>query len=357
MPRQQTVQTLRVFVERDLAAPEAIDYDADYRALDLMPGAPLRDIEDRARLLHAAFHPPRLPAGLKARAEARTQMIDRAVDELSRYWQTHGAPPPTAEMRPGPPGDPLDTPDDFFAALADALGTGAAGAPEGATGDRRTRPAAALREIAGGLSPRQFGVTPDRGDPIGRGEETDSGQTIVIPGWLGRADPESRNIGFSEHSESRVHGFPARGLRSRPGMTLPQNPEGRGRPVTIFHPPVSAQPAPLPRATPPAPSRPLPDAAVRVAAAPRDPPAPGHEPTSDRQSRRPLSIARAVVVKLAIAGLVIAAALRLMQYRADLPSLPAIATGWPGDPPARWSGLSGHQPTGAAAPSIAGHQR
>src|SRR5260370_10861924 len=178
MPRQQTVQTLRVLAGRDLAAPEAIDYDGDYRALDLMPGAPLRDIEDRARLLHAAFQPRRLPAGLKARAEARTQTIDRGVDELSRYWQTHGAPPPTAEMRPGPPGDPLDSPEGFFAALADALGTGAAGAPEGVTANRRTPPAATLREIAGGLSPRQFGVTPDRGDPISRGEETDPRQTI-----------------------------------------------------------------------------------------------------------------------------------------------------------------------------------
>src|SRR5260370_25815374 len=103
MPRQQTVQTLRVFVERDLAAPEAIDYDADYRALDLMPGAPLRDIEYRARLLHAAFHPPRLPPGLNARAGARTQMFELAVDEVSRYWQTHRAPPPTADMRPVPP--------------------------------------------------------------------------------------------------------------------------------------------------------------------------------------------------------------------------------------------------------------
>jgi hypothetical protein len=147
-------------------------------------------------------------------------------------------------------------------------------------------------------------------------------------------------------------------------MTLPQNPEGRALPVAIFHPPVSAQPAPLPRATPPAPSRLLPDAAVRAAAVPGDPPVPAYEPTSDRQNRRPASIARAVVVRLAIVGLVIAAAIRLVQYRADHPSLgasteayPAIATGLPGDPPARWSGLSGHQPTGAAAPSIAGHQR
>ena len=158
MPRQQTVQTLRVLAGRDLAAPEAIDYDADYRALDLVAGAPLRDIEDRARLLHTAFHPPRLPAGLKARAEARTQMIDRAVDELSRYWQTHGAPPPTGDVRPARAGDPLDPPEGFFAALADALGTGAAGASEGVTGDRRTPAAAALREIAGGLSPVPFDV-------------------------------------------------------------------------------------------------------------------------------------------------------------------------------------------------------
>ena len=374
MPRQQRAETLHVLAGRDLIAPEDmdedIDYDADYRALDLMPGAPLRDIEDRARLLRAAFHPERLPAGLKARTETRSQMIDRAVDELSRYWKTHGAPPPTAAMRSAQAGDL--PPAGLLAALADALGTGADEMLDGASVEHGTWPVAPVRASSAGFPLRQIG------DPV---------QTTAISGDREGTGSESSNAGFSELSPSGVPWFRVRGPHSRLGMTSLQPREVPDLWVAVLHLYVSGQPAPpppskllmaarqgppfedmrqyLPTSVPDFTYRPQPmiQVAQRLTGAATEPnaPDPGDEPIGGRQNRQHRSIARPMVLRLAIVGLVIAAAALLMQYRADHVVLgasaepySAIATGLPGDPPARWSGLSPpHQPTGAAAPSIA----
>jgi len=327
MPRKLAVQTLRVVEGRDFTAPRdidprdidprAIDYDADYRALDLAPGAPLREIEDRARLLYAAFHPDRLPGPLKARAAARSEIINRAADELSRYWKTHGAAPPASRAHrrgarsehPGQAGDGLGPAEGLLAALADALGAGVAEATDDAPADCPTSPSRVVHDLRGDRPPAQFGRL-----PAARPAQRIAGaRERLPPGARGRVDQPQRMTGAN------------------------QLPTGEAA---------------------------LPVATVRVAAQPREAPDPGNAGRSDPRHRRPWLIARSVLVKAAIVGLVIAAAIRLQQYRSDHPApgaaaepYSATATGLPGDPPARWSGLSGHQPTGAAAPAIAGHHR
>src|SRR5579864_5785895 len=96
MPQLAPLGVSREFARRDPAPSHEIDYDSEYGALDLPPGAALREIEDRARLLSAAFHPDALPGSLQVPAAERTMQIALAADRLSRYWRTHGVPPPSA---------------------------------------------------------------------------------------------------------------------------------------------------------------------------------------------------------------------------------------------------------------------
>lgn len=107
-------------------------------------------------------------------------------------------------------------------------------------------------------------------------------------------------------------------------------------------------------------------AALRAALAARLAAPPPRRRFEEPQQRGPFAIAGAALVKLALAALVIAAVVRVQQYRADHPSLSPFADpnavspiGMPGEPPARWSGppMPGRQVIGAAAPAIAGRQR
>ncbi len=268
MPRQTTVRTLQNFAERGPGVSQDIDYDAEYRALDLMPGSSLREIQDRARLLDAAFHPDGLPAALWAPAAVRAQQITRAADRLSRHWRTHGAPPPsgrTARLAAARHADALDR----LGASA-----GAIAAPS------------ALRPAPQRPSPRLHLAT-------------ESAQPRL------RAD------------------------------ALPRN---------------GAEPS----------------GALRAAVTYRAAPQPRARPSREPQERRPLAIAAAVLVKLAMVGLVVAAVVRVQQYRADHPSLSlyaepgaVTAIGMPGEPPVRWAGMPppSRQIIGAAAPAIVGRQR
>ncbi|MGE5272004.1 MAG: hypothetical protein ACM3JG_20280 [Thiohalocapsa sp.] len=72
------------------------NYAADpaaYSALDLAPGASLREVEDRARLLLRAFDPDGVPAALRAATAERAREISRARDQLVRHWHAHRTPP------------------------------------------------------------------------------------------------------------------------------------------------------------------------------------------------------------------------------------------------------------------------
>src|SRR5207302_2136482 len=71
MPRQSAVRTLEEFAAP--VAPPDIDYDADYRRLDLPPGASLREIQDRVRLMGAAFQPAGLLGPLMVLARDRAE--------------------------------------------------------------------------------------------------------------------------------------------------------------------------------------------------------------------------------------------------------------------------------------------
>lgn len=238
MPQQATIRAWREFAEREPEFPQDIDYEAEYRALDLPPGAALREIQDRARLLAAAFYPDGLPGSLQVPAAERAMRIVLAADRLSRYWRRHGAPPPRA---------------------APAV-------------ERR---APRLHVVAEPVQPRA------------------------------RSDT-ARGTGGEQSAALRA----AIAARS-----LPQR--GGGRP---------------------------------------------QEP----QQRRPLATLGSLLLKLAMAALVIAAIARVQEYRAEHPSLgvyfdpnTATATGMPGEPPVRWAGLPvpGRQVIGAAAPAIVGRHR
>lgn len=129
-----------------MTVPPEIDYEDFYHALDLVPGAPLQEIEDRARLLRAAFEPELLPPQFRAVATERMRIIDRAAVELRRYCTTHGAPPPigcaaqTADAQPDLPA---------VGRLVEAL----AGALEAYQEEKRSAAAAARRQAELGVPP------------------------------------------------------------------------------------------------------------------------------------------------------------------------------------------------------------
>jgi hypothetical protein len=263
MPRQAAVRTFYGFDEPDFATPRDHDYDADYRALDLRPGASLREIVDRALLLHTTFDVDALPPALRVLAGERSQTIDRAAAELSRYWKTHGAAPPT---RRGDDRHGLGSAEGLVVALAEALAAG---------NDAATNAGAAAS-------------------------------------------------------------------------------------VTVLHPHLARQPVPHRMQLPPTER----SASPVLAAAPREPPNPAKGQRGEPQTRRGWSTAGAVLFKVAMVALVIAAVLRVVQYRADHPYLsafaapnPAVTTAMPGERPAQWAGPVSRQMAGAAAPAIAGHQR
>jgi hypothetical protein len=76
--------------------PNAPEYDAWYRALDLEPGAAPEQIDENWKLLVNAWHPDKFAGGLRDKATARLQQINAARDELNRYWRDFGTPPPTS---------------------------------------------------------------------------------------------------------------------------------------------------------------------------------------------------------------------------------------------------------------------
>ena len=283
MPRQQTAQALHPFTGGDGTGREAIDYDADYRALDLEPGAPPREIADRANLLRAVFDAEGLPPELRRHAAARAEIVARAAETLMRYWHANGVPPPTA-LRLPPVADPLGTSAGLLAALAEALGTGGSDAAAAPAYDPPATPA----------TPAQLAVL---------------------------------------HPRHRDQTTPPAPRRVRPSY--------RAQPLTVRREGLAED--------------------LRSAARAGPPPAAGREQSKPRLR----SAVRTVAVKLAMVGLVAVAVIRVLEYRADHPSLgfsmtpyPAVSAGSAGDPPARWSGLSSSQPlTGAAEPAVAGHQR
>jgi hypothetical protein len=98
MRRNLAATTSGTGQERDHPVRRGADYDRYYRALDLRPGAPLQEIEDRIQLLRAAFHPDELPHLLKSQAQERFNIIQWAADELRDYWETYAAAPPSADL-------------------------------------------------------------------------------------------------------------------------------------------------------------------------------------------------------------------------------------------------------------------
>jgi hypothetical protein len=296
MPRQLTIQSLRTFTETEFPPPEDADYDEDYRVLDLPPGASLREIEDRARLLQAAFHPDGVPAALQARAVRRSRMVGHAADELSQYWKNHGAAPPTrVAARPGVrTPDPansaqsapavffLASPEGLLAALADALEAGMERTPDGPTAVR-AEPSES-RQIARQPAPH----------PVAR----------IVPGPMGDVARRSGALGRS--AAVRQTG-PSRGAAQMPAA------ERRG---IVHH-----------------------RRAWSIAGA---------------------VLFNLAIVGLVAAAAVRLQQYRADHptIAAAAAAEPAIATGSPDDPPPRWAGLaSPHQPTGAAAPTFAARQR
>src|SRR3954452_23650235 len=67
-----------------------IDYAACYRILELQPDAPLKEIEERARFLRAAFHPDKFQGQMKDEATEKIKNINVALDNLRAYWAAHG---------------------------------------------------------------------------------------------------------------------------------------------------------------------------------------------------------------------------------------------------------------------------
>src|SRR5215471_3796279 len=78
--------------------PNAPEYDAWYRALDLEPGAPPQQIDDNWKLLASAWHPDKFSGGFRDKATQRLQQINAARDELNRYWREFGKAPPTSPL-------------------------------------------------------------------------------------------------------------------------------------------------------------------------------------------------------------------------------------------------------------------
>ena len=93
----------------------APDYSAYYRTLDLDPGASPDEIDENWKLLVTAWHPDKFTPSLRDRATGRLQEINRARDELVRYWRKYGkAPPrragPAASQPPGASSAPPSRP-------------------------------------------------------------------------------------------------------------------------------------------------------------------------------------------------------------------------------------------------------
>ena len=244
--------------------PGEVDYDAEYRALDLPPGAALRELEDRARLIRTAFEPAGLPGALGVLAGERVQAIDRAAETLSRYWKTHGKAPPSGRIRrlQALPGGQSEHPAEAGSHRREVIGLGAALAE------------ALVREVPAPPSPL-----------TGAGE--------LAPGSATRPAATERIAPASE--------------------TLARTDDQ-------------------------------------------------HETSL---STRPFRFAASLLFKAAMVGLVVAAAVRVQQYRADHPWIAtpgepnsAIATAMPNARPVQWSGTAANrQVFGAAAPAISGHQR
>src|SRR5258707_1326013 len=76
--------------------PNAPEYDAWYRALDLEAGAEPHQIDENWKLLVNAWHPDKFAGGLRDKATTRLQQINAARDELNRYWREFGTAPPTS---------------------------------------------------------------------------------------------------------------------------------------------------------------------------------------------------------------------------------------------------------------------
>src|SRR5258708_14854810 len=90
--------------------PNAPEYDAWYRALDLEPGAEPQQIDENWKLLVNAWHPDKFAGGLRDKATVRLQQINAPRDELNRYLRGLVAAPPAQSSlhipkggRPPPP--------------------------------------------------------------------------------------------------------------------------------------------------------------------------------------------------------------------------------------------------------------
>src|SRR5262249_48388410 len=121
-PRQQTAQALHPPIGLDAGERQAVDYDDDYRALELEPGAPPREIADRVRLLRTVFDADGLPAELRRHAAARAQIVTDAAAARPRSCHPNGVAPPSAQHPPALAADPLAATAGLLAALGEALG-------------------------------------------------------------------------------------------------------------------------------------------------------------------------------------------------------------------------------------------
>ena len=263
MAQPATIGIRHDLAERDPVS-QGIDYGAEYTLLDLPSGAGLRDIEDRARLLFAAFDPDGVPGSLQVPAAERAMRIALAADRLSRYWHGHGKPPP------------IITPPPFR--------------DEAAASDMQHR--------CGGRS------------------------LVAAAPAVERPPPPLRLVAEPAPAQSRSDAAPATGARQ--------------------------------------------SAALRTAIAERSIRSGAAGRAAQPAKERPLAAAGSVLLKLAMAALVIAAVARVQQYRAEHPTLSAYSdpstvsvAGMPAGPPVRWAGLRAprREVFGAAAPAITGRQR
>jgi len=177
MQLNSATRTSRASEQADRPIQRGIDYDRYYRVLDLLPGAPLGEIEDRLWLLHDAFNSDALPSVMKSPAEERSKRIEQAAHELRDYWTAHGEAPPSTDLR-GTEG--------LFDALVEVL----AGSVEGAAAGQSTR------AISSGAASLPVNGSDVRGSETGAAvdpQRTAKSAPLVPPGtWAIVSKPGNR---------------------------------------------------------------------------------------------------------------------------------------------------------------------
>jgi hypothetical protein len=327
----------------DRPTPRGVDYDRYYCALDLLPGAPLEEIEDRLRLLRVAFNSDALPSGLKSQVKERSDRVEQAAHELFHHWASHGKAPPSAD---------LSGAEDLLDALVEVLagngvdeaelrhgahGTPTSGAAPGAAG--RQKNGADLQgkdaETGAALDRRATAGTAPSGPPASAsgntiGGDSDSGLApsarIEHPVAL-RAEPDGREISEPARPQWAALLGPAQapcfpGANQRIFLNRPEPDPGVHRieiTLQLVHRHILVQ---QDRVRPPIGQRPLPIIAGPTATAPKC--TSGNlaiASASEPQRRRHLPTTGSLLLKMGIFGIAIVIAAWLQLYNLD-PAVP-----------------------------------